>query len=173
MALDVVRVRVAAGLVVGDQHVRAELPDQGDQRGGRLLEIDQREAARGQGWLRIALGQPGVDEAQPAVLHAEDLRGPGHLGAPDGRHVGQHVGPVHGRVQDAAGLAPGTGDDHDLLALGDVAGAGGGALAGLVVGVRVHAHQPQRGGAGRVGGGHRVGRGPSGSGARVGMLAES
>jgi hypothetical protein len=151
VGLDVVGVRVAAVLVVGDEHVRAELADEGDQRARGDLVVRQREAALGQGRRRVALGQAGVDEAQPAVLHAEDLGGRGHLGPPDGGQVGHDLGAVHGRVEDAAALAARARDDHDLVALGHVARGGGGALARLVVGVGVHRHEAQRG-AGQLGG---------------------
>ena len=60
-----------------------------------------------------------------------------------GGHVVEHARPVHRGVEDAAALAAGAGDDHDLAPLVDVAGARGGALAGLVVRVGVHGHHAQ------------------------------
>ena len=92
MALDVVRVRVAAVLVVRRQHVRPEGPDQPDQRLGRLLERDQPEAPRRERRLRVALGPPRVDEAQPVLADAEDVPGAFHLLTPDLGDVGLHVG---------------------------------------------------------------------------------
>ena len=144
MAADVVRVRVAAALVVGDHHVRAELADHRDQAADLLVDVAEREAALGQRRRRVALREPGVDEAEPAVRHAEDLGGAGHLGAADGGHVVEDARPVHRRVEDAAALAAGAGDDGDLAPLVGVAGARGRALAGLVVGVGVHGHHAQR-----------------------------
>ena len=68
MAHDVVRVGVAAVLVVRRHDVRAELADDPDQRLGGHLDRLEREAAVGQRRQRVALGQPGVDEAEPRVL---------------------------------------------------------------------------------------------------------
>jgi hypothetical protein len=150
----VVGVRVAAVLVVGDQDVRPELADDPYERFGGDVEGLRGETAVGERGLGVSLGQPGVDEAEPAVLHAEDLGGACHLGAADLRHVLQHFGAVHGGVEDAARLAPGARDDHDLVAFGDVARRGGRSLAGLVVGVRVHRHESQRAGTARVDRGH-------------------
>lgn len=39
-----------------------------------MLRVLQREAALGQRRQRVALGQPGVDEAEPLLLDAQDLR---------------------------------------------------------------------------------------------------
>ena len=142
VGLDVVGVRVAAVLVVGQHHVRPELADGADQRLGRLRRL-QREAAIWQRRQRVALGQPGIGEAEELLLDAEDLPGPGHLLAPDAGQVGADLGPVHGLVQDVAALAAGQGADQDLHALAHIPGHGGGALARLVVGMRVHGHQPQ------------------------------
>ena len=103
----------------------------------------QAEAALRQRRQRVALGQAGVDEAQPGLLDAEDLAGPVHLGAADVGDVGEHLGTVHLRVQHAAALAARTRRDQHLDALGDVPRHGGRALARLVVGVRVHRHQTQ------------------------------
>ena len=49
--------------------------------GSRRRPGRQAEAALGQRRQRIALGQPGVDEAQPGLLDAEDLARLVHLGA--------------------------------------------------------------------------------------------
>src|SRR5262249_53182352 len=57
--------------------------------------------------------------------------------------VGPDLRPLHGLVQDVTALAAGQRTDHDVHALPDVAGHGRGALARLVVRVRVHRHQPQ------------------------------
>ena len=110
---------------------------------GRHLDVLQGEAALGQRRQRVALGQPGVDEAEPGLLDAEDRPGGVHLGAADLGDVGPDVGPVQLRVEHAAALAAGAGHDQDVDALGDVLGHGRGALARLVVGVRVHRHETQ------------------------------
>ena len=114
MAHDVVGVRVAAVLVVRRHHVRPEAADQPHQRLGGLLDRDEREAALGQRRQRVALGQAGVDEAEPVLLDAEDLAGPVHLLAADLGRCSQHVGAVHLRVEDRAALAAGAGGDHDV-----------------------------------------------------------
>ena len=143
MGHHVVRVRVAALFVVGEHHVRPELADRADQRLGRLGHRYEREAALRQRGLGVALGQPGVNEPEKTLLHPEDLPGPRHLGPAHRGDVGLDLGPVHGRVQDVAALSAGQRADQDLSALADVARHGGRALAGLVVRVRVHGHQPE------------------------------
>ena len=140
-----VRVRVAAVLVVRRHHVRPEAADQPDQRLGRLLDGDQPEAAVGQRRLRVALGPAGVDEAQPVLADAEDLARPLHLVAADLGDVLQHVGAVHRGVQDRAALAAGAGDDVHVDPFGDVLRGAGRALARLVVGVGVDVHQTEHG----------------------------
>ena len=143
VAHDVVGVRVAPVLVVGRQHVRAELADQPDQRQRRLVDVHQPEAALGQRRQRVALRQAGVHPAEPHLGDAEDLPRPVHLLAPDAGDVGQHVRAVHGRVEDRAALAARAGGDDDVHALGDVARGGRRPLAGLVVGVGVHVQQTE------------------------------
>ena len=143
MGHHVVRVRVAALLVVGEHHVRPELADRADQRLGRLGHRHEREAALRQRGLGVALGQPRVDEPEKALLHPEDLPGPRHLGPPHCGDVGLDLGSVHGRVQDVTALSAGQRADQDVGALADVARHGGRALARLVVRVRVHGHQPE------------------------------
>ena len=56
--------------------MRLEFADQADQRGRRLGQRDEAEAALGQRRQRVPLGQAGVDEAEEALLDAEDLPGP-------------------------------------------------------------------------------------------------
>ena len=143
VAADVVRVRVAAVLVVGRHDVRPLLADHAHQRLDLLLEVAEGEAAVRQRRQRVALGQPGVDEAEEDLAHAEDLAGPLHLRGTDRRDVSQHLGTVHGGVQHRPPGAVGERDDEDVDTLPRVAGHRGRALAGLVVRVRVDAHQPQ------------------------------
>ena len=102
MAANVVRVRVAAVLVVGGHHVRLEFADEPDQRLGGFLDRDERKAAFGQRRRRIALGQPGVDETQPAVLDTQYFGGLGHLVAPDFGDPAVDLGQVHRGVEDVA-----------------------------------------------------------------------
>jgi hypothetical protein len=71
----------------------------------------------GSGGFGSPSGRPGVDEAEEALLHAEDLPGPRHLLAPDPGHVGLDLGAVHGRVQDVAALPAGQRAHQDLGAL--------------------------------------------------------
>jgi hypothetical protein len=146
VAHHVVRVRVAAVLVVRRHHVRLEAPDQPDQRLGRLFDRDQPEAALGQRRLGVPLGPAGVHEPQPVLAHAEDLASPVHLLAAHRGHVLEHVRAVHLGVQNGAALATGAGDDVYVDPLGDVLGGAGRALARLVVGVGVDVHQTEHGG---------------------------
>jgi hypothetical protein len=144
VAHDVVRVGVAAVLVVGRHDVRAELPDDAYERGGGHLDGLQREAAVGQRRQRIALGQPRVDEAQPRLPHAEDRPSGVHLLPADVGEVREHVGvTLQARIEDVAALAAGAGRDQHVHTFGDVARHRRGTFAGLVVRMRVDGEQPQ------------------------------
>jgi hypothetical protein len=118
--------------------VRAELAHELHERCGRPFEGLEREAAEGQVRERIALGQAGVGEAQPPLLHAELGDGARHLDAPQARQVaaGMRVA-LHRRVEDVTALAARARGHHDLGTRCDVGGHGGRTLARLVVGVGV------------------------------------
>ena len=124
--------------------MRPEGSDQPDQRLGGQLEWLQREAAVGQRRQWIALRETGVDEAEPGVVDAEDVDRVLHLAVADPAEVGDDVRPVHRGVEDRTALAAGAGRDQHVDAFGDIARDGRRALAGLVVGMRVHGEQPQR-----------------------------
>ncbi len=149
VGLDVVGVRVAALLVVGGDDVRLEGAHDLDQRRRGLLGRHQVEGVGGQrdaGVGEPALGQAGVDEAEPVLPDAEDLPGPVHLLGADARQVLLDLGAVHLGVEHVAALAPGAGHHQHLDTFADVARHSGGALARLVVRVRVNTHQAQGGG---------------------------
>ena len=135
--------RIATVLVVGDHHVRAKLPHRPYQRLRRLVERDQGERSLGQRWERVALGQAGVDEAEPTLAHPEDAGCLGHLLAADLIHPIDDTGQIHRGVEHAATLAAGERDDEYLVPLVGVAGKGRGPLARLVVGVCMHSHEAQ------------------------------
>ncbi|GAA5061597.1 hypothetical protein GCM10023259_049760 [Thermocatellispora tengchongensis] len=117
----------------------AEPAHQRHEPSGRLLQRCGGEAAVRQ---RFAVGgQPGVGEAQEPLPDTEDLAGGGHLGAPDLGEVVAHAGPVHGGVEHRAAFAAGAGDHQDVHALGGVLGECRRAIARLVVGMGVDAHQ--------------------------------
>ena len=124
--------------------MRPELADQPTSGSARHVEVHQAEAALRQRRQRVALGQPGVDEAEPRLVDAEDLAGPVHLGPAD---LGDVLASTSGRSSFGLSTLPRSPpvqvDDQHVDALGDVAGHGRGALARLVVGVRVHRHQAQ------------------------------
>ncbi len=141
VAHDVVGVGVASALVVRRHDVGPEAAHQPHERGGRLLDRERREAPLRERRLGVALGPPGVDEPEPVLPDAEDVAGPLHLLAAHLGDVGLDVGAFHLRVEDRPALPARAGDDVDVDALGDVHRGGGGALAGLVVGVGVHVHQ--------------------------------
>ncbi len=143
VAANVIGVRVAAVLVVGGHHVRPEFAHHPDQRLGGHLQRRQREAVLRQRRRRIPLRQAGIDEAEPGVFDAEDFGGLGHLVAADVGDAPVYFRQVHRRVEDVAALAPGQGDHQHAVSLVRVTGKGGSALAGLVVRVGVHRHQPQ------------------------------
>jgi hypothetical protein len=138
----VVRVAVRAVVVVGHDHLRADLADHRDQRRRRLGQVGLPERAR----VVVLRGPhhpavpPAAFAAEPAVVaQAERLRRGRHLAHPV---LAERVRPVVVQVlevvhDDLAGLAAGAGDDGHVRALGGVLGdrhAGGDAL---VVRVRV------------------------------------
>ena len=140
----VVRVGVAAVLVVGGHHLRPELAHDPDQGLGRHLQRLPAEAPFRQRGQRVPLGQTGVHEAEPLLEDAQRLGGGCHLPAAEARHVPQHLRVVlQARVEDVPPLTAGAGDHEHLHPFGGVLGHRGRALAGLVVGVGVHGHQPQ------------------------------
>ena len=135
--LEVVRVRVAAVLIVGDDHVWTELPDDAHQLGGDLDAVRQCEAALRQRGERIPLRQAGVDVPEPDVLDTDRLDGGGHLLTADVNDVLQHPRPIHGGVEDVAAFPAGAGHHHDAVALRSVARHGGRPLRGFIIRVRV------------------------------------
>jgi hypothetical protein len=76
VAADVVGVGIAAVLVIGRHHVRAEAADLADQGFDRDLQRLQREAPLRQRRQRIAFGQTGIDEAEPVVVDARGSPAP-------------------------------------------------------------------------------------------------
>ena len=143
MAADVIRVRVAAVLVVRRDHVRSELAHEAHERLRCHLERKVGEAALRQRRTRVSLGVSGVLETQPRVVDPQDRRGLGHLAS---AHLGdpQRVDIGLGRgVEHITALAPGARDDEHLHALLGVVSEGRCALARLVVGMRVDRHEAQ------------------------------
>lgn len=142
VAHDVVRVRVAAGRVVGGHDVRPEPAHELHERGRGHLERLRREAPVGQRRQRVTLGQTGVDEPEPVVLDPERGGRRGHLVA---AHLAHDLEPRLERrvvrVEQVAPLATGARDHEHLRTLGGVPRGGRRALARLVVGVRVHRHE--------------------------------
>ena len=124
MAHDVVGVRVAAVLVVGGHHVRPEArgsagPAARPPSCGRPARSSPRAAA--------AAGRPRAARSRRSPASRAARRGsPGPASISCAADLGDvrrgRLGSVHLRVEDAAALAAGAGDDHDLDALGDVAG---------------------------------------------------
>src|SRR5690606_18739116 len=103
------------------------------QRLGGLLQRNQREAALRQRRRRVALGQAGVDETEPAVGDAERAGGGGHLLATDLVDAFEHAGGVHGRIEDAATFAAGQRHDEYFVSLVGVTRGRRGTLACFVV----------------------------------------
>ena len=111
-----VGVRISAVLVIGRHDVRAELRMSLTNPGDGFLHRHQRKATLRQRGRRITLRQTGVDEAQPPVLDAENLGGPGHLVASDVADPAVDLREVHRRVQDVAAARPGQGDHEHAVA---------------------------------------------------------
>ncbi len=136
---------IAAVFVVAEDHLRLEVPDQPDQRGGGTFQRLRGEGTCRQRRKRVAFGQPGVHEAQPALADAQDLGRLLHLQPAGAGHVPLGVRlAFHRRVLDVAAGAVGAGGHHDVHAGRGVHGHGGGALAGFVVRVGMDGEQPKR-----------------------------
>ena len=163
VALDVVRVRVAARVVRGDD-VRPELAAP-RPAAPAACRRDQREATLGQRGQRVALRQAGVHEAEPL------LRTPSASAARaiSGRRTAGDFVDSLGPSNDGFRMSPRSprctsrrGPPPPLRR----SGPRGGPLARLVVGVRVHRHHAQgadvrgatRGGAQKFGARHQVRR---------------
>jgi hypothetical protein len=84
---DVVRVGIAAVLVIAEDDVGLERADQPHQRGSRVMQRQGGEGPGRQGRKRIAFRQARIHKAQPPLLDAQDPGGPLHLQAPGARHV--------------------------------------------------------------------------------------
>ncbi|GAA3297374.1 hypothetical protein GCM10020295_29820 [Streptomyces cinereospinus] len=122
----------------------AEGTDLAHQLAGRLVHVLQGEAALRQRRQRVALGQAGVDEAEPLLLDAEDLARLVHLTPAHLVNVLLDVRvALELGVEDGAALPARAGHDQHVHPLGHVLRHGGRALARLVVGVRVDGHQSQ------------------------------
>ena len=146
MGHDVVGVRVAANLVIGDDDVRAVLTHQAHERRGGAVQGHGAKATEGKRRHGVALGQTRVEEANPAVLNAHDFAGSRHLGAAQTRQVTVRTRAVSNLlVQDVAALAAGHRRHHEAGTAGDIRRGGTGALGGLVVRVGVHREDAQTG----------------------------
>ena len=145
--LDVVGVAVAAELVVGHDHLRAHLADDGDQLGGGHQQVGAPEAVgavvgracppcRSRGTARAA--------EQPVVGDAELRHRRGQLAAPvlaEGVRPGRRRGATSSGSRISPFSPSGAGHEGDLRALGDVLGHGRARADALVVGVGVDEQQ--------------------------------
>ncbi len=134
--------RVAAVLVVRGHDVGTELPDDLDELACGLVERHHREASFGQRRLGVALRKPGVDETEPAMLHAEVTRRRRHLLATNLGHAIPDSGHIHRRIEDVSSFATRECHDEHVVPLRRVAGRSGGTLARLVIGMGMHGHEP-------------------------------
>lgn len=144
---DVIWMRVPTVFVVGRHHVRSELPDERHERSRDLLQGQISEGARRK-WLDLAAievrGIPRVLEPEPAVIYPERLRRSCHFATADLVHT--ELSNVIGgsRVQQIPSFPTRARDDENLHTLLDVARHGGRAFTGLIVGMGVDGHEPQR-----------------------------
>ena len=139
VSANVVGVRVPTLLVVGHQHMRSELTDDAHQRLGTDLKRDARKAVRRQ--RLVALRQPRILVAEPAVCDVDRCRRAAHLDATEPGHVALgHRQLVRGKtlILHVATLAARAADHQHLVAEAAVMRVGGRALARLVVGMGVH-----------------------------------
>ena len=143
---DVVGVRVAADLVIGDDDVRAVLTHQTHERRGGTIQGHGAEATEGKRRHGVALGQTRVEEANPAVFNTHNLAGSRHLGAAQTRQVTVRTRAfIDLLIQDVTALAAGHRRHHEAGTTGNIRRGGTGALGGLVVRVCVHGQDAQTG----------------------------
>ena len=141
---------VVAVLVVGGDHLRPAVPDQGDQMVGGLQQVGGPERAlrqlvAGDDVALLVGGHPRVVvvtlPAQPDVVgDSQGLHGPCEF--PDAvrsEFLGAQV--LQLGNQDLAQLSEGAGDQRHLCALVDVARHRGGGLRRLIVGMGMDEHQ--------------------------------
>ena len=144
MGHDVVGVRVAANLVIGDDDVRAVLTHQTHERCRGTVQGHGAEATERKRRHRVTLGQTRVEEANPAVLNAHNLAGSRHLGAAQTRQVTMRARAVSDLlIQDVTALATGHRRHHEAGTAGNICGSGTGALRGLIIRVGVHGEDAQ------------------------------
>ena len=148
---DVVRVPVAAEVVVGGHHVRPVSPDEEHEAPDGLVHVRLPEAAR------VAVARPAhhvrVPVAQVLPLgHAERAHGPLQLHRAQLTEPTMVVRRVELRHDDLTHLAAGAGHQDHAVAVGDGLGHRAAGADGLVVGMRVHGHQGEGtgGGLGRL-----------------------
>ena len=137
---DVVRVAVAAELVVGGHDVGLVATDEPDQPADRLVEVRLPEAAR------VVVPGPahhvGVAVAEVLPLgHAEVAPSPARARPPGSRRGAMVLGRVHLGDDDLALLAAGAGDEDDPVAGVDGLDHRPARPDGLVVGVGVDGHE--------------------------------
>ena len=143
---DVVGVRVAADLVIGDDDVRAVVTHQTHERRGGTIQGHGAKATEGQRRHRVALGQTRVEEANPAVFNTHDLAGSRHLSAAQARQITVRTRAlIDLLIQDVTALAAGHRRHHEAGATGNIRRGGTGTLGGLVVRVGVYCEDAQTG----------------------------
>jgi hypothetical protein len=141
---DVVGVLVERALVaVGDQDLRLLPADDLDELPDRLAERCVGEVVAvcvrlGAGHARVAVPE------QVQLVVADRIDAGAQLGHAHRAEVGSHLGRVGGRVEDVALLAAGAAHERGADALARVARHRARALRRLVVGMRVHRHEPER-----------------------------
>ena len=143
--LQMVRVGIPAVLVVGDHHVRTELPDPADQGAGDLVVVGESETSLRKRRCGVPLRQARIHIPPPMVVDTQDVGGTRHLAAPHRGQVGGDVRPVHRRVEDVAAFTPGAGLHQHADTLRDIPGHGRRPLGRLVVGMSVDRHQAETG----------------------------
>ena len=144
MGHDVVGVRVAANLVIGDDDVRAVLTHQTHKRRGGTVQGHGAKATEGQRRHGVPLRQTGIEETNPAVLNTHDLASSRHFSATQTRQVTVRTRTISNLlIQDVTALAAGHCRHHEAGTTGNIRRSGTGALGGLVVRVRVHREDAQ------------------------------
>ena len=143
---DVVGVRVTANLVISDDDVRTVLTHQTHERRGGTVQGHGAKATEGQRRHGVALGQTGVEEANPAVLNTHNLASSRHFSAAQTRQVTVRTRVLSDSlVQDVTALAAGHRRHHEAGTTGNIRRSGTGTFGGLVVRVRVHREDAQTG----------------------------
>ena len=142
VAANVIRVRVAAVLVVGHEYMWPPRTNHAHERFGGIVKGNIRERVGGH--RAVLVLHTGVFVAEPAVFDVELTLRFSHLDATEAPHVPLRHGVIgHGFIEDASALTARATHDEHVSAATPIVGIRRSALARLVVGMGVYRQKSQ------------------------------